>query len=72
MSKYAYAKSAIEVAVADGQQDGLDRGEMLLALLVSAVEEYKNAAGTDEARAALVYELDNLGGNVDTAFLRSR
>ena len=45
---------------------------MLLALIVSAVDGYIKTAGRDEARVALKYELDNLGGNVDTTFLRSR
>ncbi len=72
MGKYAHANVAIEAAIADGESEGFGRADMLLALIVSAVDGYKKDVGRDEARVALKYELDNLGGNVDTTFLRSR
>ena len=72
MGKYSHANVAIEAAVTDGDGEGFSRAEMLLALIVSAVHGYKETAGRDEARVALKYELDNLGGNLDTTFLRSR
>jgi hypothetical protein len=45
---------------------------MLLATIVSAVNEYKNAAGKPAAREALVYELGELSGAIDTQLIRSR
>ena len=72
MGKYSQANAAIETAITDGSSEGFSRADMLLALIVSAVDGYKETAGRDEARVALRYELDNLGGNVDTTFLRSR
>ena len=72
MGKYTYADSAIRIAIAEGVSEGFDREDMLLALIVHAVAGYKETAGRNDARVALRYELDNLGGNVDTTFLRSR
>ena len=72
MGKYTYADSAIRIAIAEGVSEGFDREDMLLALIAHAVAGYKETAGRDEARVALRYELDNLGGYVDTTFLRSR
>ncbi len=72
MGKYTHANAAIEAAIASGKGEGFGRADMLLALIVSAVDDYKKTVGRDEARVALKYELDNLGGNVDTTFLRSR
>ena len=72
MGKYTYADSAIRIAIAEGASEGFDRADILLALIVHAVAGYKETAGRNEARVALKYELDNLGGNVDTTFLRSR
>ena len=72
MAKYTHVNAAIETAIADGEGEGFGRADMLLALIVSAIDGYKKTAGRDEARVALKYELDNLGGNVDTTFLRSR
>ena len=72
MGKYTHVNAAIATAIAGGDGEGFGRADMLLALIVSAVDGYKETAGRDEARVALKYELDNLGGNVDTTFLRSR
>lgn len=72
MSKYAHAKSAIEQAVAAGTKEGLSRQEMLLALIVSTVDAYRTEAGKRAVREALLYELGEVEGNVDTQFLRSR
>lgn len=72
MGKYTHVNAAIEGAIADGYSEGFGRADMLLALIVSAIDSYIKTAGRDEARVALKYELDNLGGNVDTTFLRSR
>ncbi len=72
MGKYAIAGEALENAVAEGGKAGWDRAEMLLTVIVSAVSEYRSAAGKDATRAALTYELGELGGEIDTQFIRSR
>jgi hypothetical protein len=72
MSKYAHAKAAIEQAVSDGIGEGLSREEMLLALIVSTVDAYRSAAGRKAVRDALLYELGEVDGTIDTQFLRSR
>ncbi len=72
MSKYSIAKSAIEQAVNSAAEKNVARDEVLLAILVSVINDYQQAAGRKAARTALTYELDNLGGEIDTAFLRSR
>jgi len=72
MSKYAHAKAAIEQAVSDGIGEGLSREEMLLALIVSTVDAYRSEAGRKAVRDALLYELGEVDGAIDTQFLRSR
>ena len=72
MSKYKYAKAAIEQAATAGAADGCERQEMLLALIVSCVAEYRSEAGSEATKAALQYELGELQGGVDTQFIRSR
>jgi len=72
VSKYTIAKAAIEQAVNAAAEKNVSRDEVLLAILVSAINDYQQAAGSKAARTALVYELDNLGGEIDTVFLRSR
>jgi hypothetical protein len=72
MSKYKIVNSALAQLVADGESAGWDKSEMLLATIVSAVNEYKNAAGKKAARDALVYELGELSGAIDTQLIRSR
>ena len=72
MTKYTCAKAGIELAEQEAAAANVERSEVLLALVVSAVDAYKRCAGSDEARKALAYELDHLGGTVDTVFLRSR
>ncbi len=72
MSKYSIAKAAIETAVGTASQHNVSRDDVLLALLVCVINDYQQAAGRKATRTALVYELDNLGGEIDTVFLRSR
>lgn len=72
MSKYALAKAAIEQAVTAGGDEGLDKEEILLALIVSTVDAYRNAAGRHAVRDALLYELGEVDGSIDTQFIRSR
>ncbi|MFM7119579.1 MAG: hypothetical protein ACKOZX_04895 [Gammaproteobacteria bacterium] len=45
---------------------------VLEALLVLAVAELAAAVGPKRAADTLRYELSNVGGDVDTVFLRSR
>ncbi len=73
MSKYQAAKQALaNVLVAQAEQSGYSEEEAIEALLVVAVEAFAKTAGPKRATESLSYELDNLGGNVDTVFLRSR
>ena len=72
MSKYAIAREALGQAVEQGSSEGLDRAEMLLTMIVSAVAEYREVAGKKAAREALTYELGELAGAIDTQFIRSR
>ena len=72
MSKYAIAKDAIATVVRTVGEAGISPTEALTALLVSTVQTLRETAGRDETAATLHYELENLGGNVDTVFLRAR
>lgn len=72
MSKYSIAKAAIEQAVNAAGEKNIARDDVLLAMLVSVVNDYVQAAGRKAARTALSYELDNIGGEIDTVFLRAR
>jgi hypothetical protein len=72
MSKYGIAKEALENAISQGEGGGWDKNEMLLTIIVSAVNEYRGSAGKAAARDALVYELGELSGNIDTQLIRSR
>ena len=72
MSKYALANSAIRTAVEAAAGEGIDRADLLLALMVATVAEYRSAAGSAATRDALLYELGEVSGTVDTQFIRSR
>ncbi len=72
MSKYSSAQEAIDLVVANGETLGLDRKEMLSALIISALAAYQEDAGRDETRVLLTYALDNLGGKLDMVNLRAR
>lgn len=72
MSKYSSAREAIDKVVEHGDELGLDRKEMLSALIISALADYQEHLGKDEARVLLTYELDNLGGKLDMVNLRAR
>jgi hypothetical protein len=72
MSKYAHANSAIKTAVEAAGGEGIDRADQLLALIVATVAEYRSAAGSAATRDALLYELGEVSGTVDTQFIRSR
>ena len=51
---------------------GWDETEATEAMIVVAVEAMSRCAGTARAIDALRYELENLGGTIDTVFVRSR
>lgn len=72
MSKYQISKELLEQAVTAGEPIGWNREEMLLTVLVSTIEALKDAAGAKAVVDALTYEMSNLGGDVDTGFMRSR
>lgn len=72
MSKYSIAKAAIEQAVNAASNQNIGRDDVLLAMLVSVINDYTQVVGRKAAHAALTYELDNIGGGVDTVFLRAR
>ena len=72
MSKYSIVNNAIEQAVETGMESGLDRADILLAMIVSAVSEYRAEAGTQAIQDALSYELGEVAGAIDTQFIRSR
>lgn len=72
MSKYSIAKEAVSGALEAGGREGLSTEDVLLALLVTSVADYRAAAGAQAAAAALRYELGELDGAIDTQFIRSR
>jgi hypothetical protein len=72
MSKYTLAKSAIAQMLDDGAHAGIGTGEVLSALIVSAVDHHTREVGREETRVLLTYELDNLGGTLDMVNLRAR
>lgn len=72
MSKYAVAKQCLADAVAAGKAQNASEEEVLEALLVLAIAQFAKCAGRKRAADALRYELSNIGGDVDTVFLRSR
>ena len=72
MSKYQHANAAIEQALEAGSAEGLDRADVLLALIVASVSAYRSEAGTAATRDALRYELGEVEGATDTQFIRSR
>lgn len=72
MSKYKHANAAIEQAVTAGTAEGLEKEEVLLALIVASVAGYRSEAGKAATRDALLYELGEVEGATDTQFIRSR
>jgi hypothetical protein len=72
MSKYQHANAAIEQATEAGTREGLNREEILLALVVASIAAYRSEAGRAATREALLYELGEVEGTTDTQFIRSR
>lgn len=72
MSKYQLANTAIEQAATAGVAEGIDKADLLLAMLVASVAAYRAEAGSRATRDALLYELGEVDGSIDTQFIRSR
>jgi hypothetical protein len=72
MSKYTVARQCIDAAVAAAKQGNATEAELLEALIVLAVADFAKCAGGKRAADVLRYELSNVGGDIDTVFLRSR
>ncbi|MEZ5557654.1 MAG: hypothetical protein R3E86_03815 [Pseudomonadales bacterium] len=72
MSKYEVARNCVAEAVKAAPGLSLTDDEILETLIVAAVEAMVKSAGRKRAADVLRYELSNIGGDVDTVFLRSR
>lgn len=72
MSKYQHANAAIEQAVTKAVAEGIDKEDVLLAMIVASVAAYRSEAGSASTREALLYELGEVEGATDTQFIRSR
>ena len=72
MSKYQHANAAIEQAVSAAMAEGIEKEEVLLAMIVASVAAYRSEAGSASTREALLYELGEVEGATDTQFIRSR
>ena len=72
MSKYTLARKAMDDAIAAAAGTSASPVDVLEALVVLAVAEFARLAGGNRASDMLRYELSNVGGDVDTVFLRSR
>jgi hypothetical protein len=70
MSAYTIARTHIEAALTQGEESGFTRGDVLHALLVKAVENYKQERGLADTREALDFQLRNLSDDEDYAFMR--
>ena len=72
MSKYQHANAAIEQAVTAAVAEGIEKEDVLLAMIVASVAAYRSEAGSASTREALLYELGEVEGATDTQFIRSR
>ena len=72
MSKYQLARSAMSDLIAAAAEHNVSDDEIVETLIVVAVEALAKSAGRERAAGVLRYELSNVGGDVDTVFLRSR
>jgi hypothetical protein len=72
MSKYTVARQGIDAAVAAGKEANATEADVLEALIVLAIADFAKSAGPKRAADVLRYEISNVGGDVDTVFLRSR
>jgi hypothetical protein len=72
MSKYALARRCLAEVDEGATTNGIAADDCIEALLVVVVEALAERVGRKRAADALRYELSNIGGDVDTVFLRSR
>jgi hypothetical protein len=72
MSKYQIVRNAVTNALAEAGAQNVSADELYETFIVVAVEGLAKSAGAKRAADALRYELSNVGGDVDTVFLRSR
>ena len=72
MTKYEMVRGAVGNLLSAADDNAVAEDEALEALIVVAVEALTKGAGRKRAADVLRYELSNVGGDVDTVFLRSR
>jgi hypothetical protein len=72
MSKYEIARQGMAGMIAAAAERNVTEPEILETLIVVAVEALAKSGGREKAAGILRYELSNVGGDVDTVFLRSR
>jgi hypothetical protein len=71
-SKYALARQCVKELCDRAPAAGVTAEEILETLIVVTIEEMSKQGGRKRAADVLRYELGNLGGDIDTVFLRSR
>lgn len=72
MTKYEMVRGAVGDLLNAAGDNAVAEDEALEALIVVAVEALSKESGAKRAAEVLRYELSNVGGDVDTVFLRSR
>jgi hypothetical protein len=72
ISKYALARRCLDDLAERAKTHALSADDCVEALLVVVVETLAERVGRKRAADMLRYELSNIGGDVDTVFLRSR
>ena len=72
ISKYTLARGCLNDLVEGAKAHALSTDDCVEALLVVVVETLAEQVGRKRAADMLRYELSNIGGDVDTVFLRSR
>ena len=72
MTVYGTARETIERAEQAAADTNENPEQVIEALLVIAIERLTAMAGSKRVEETLTYELANLGGTIDTVFLRSR
>ena len=72
VSKYELARRGLSNLIEHAEQDRIAREEILETLVVVTVEALAKSLGRERTADILRYELSNIGGAVDTVFLRSR
>ena len=60
-TKYSIAKENLAALRTSAQDASMDEADVLEALLVTAIQDFKALKGSDYARGMLQYEVDSLG-----------